>query len=293
MDINNIFSNSDYTTNNGVYVINDDDRYTSNFGHQWKDFQNVQIDSYNNNQISYKFFKRIIFDQENLLSNKNILEIGSGAGRFTEYLVKSAKLCVSVDMSSAIYYNVAKKNKNLIRVKADLFDLQNKLKFDIVICRGVIQHTPNPFLSIKKLHTFLNEDGFLFFDIYKMPKIGLLHPKYLIWRPIFQYFFSYDLVKKFLIKRISLLLKIKKLLRKILFNSYFLADCLLPIWSYEDKLKLSKDLHEKWAILDTLDGIFAKYDNPKSNKTIINFLEKNKYKIINNDKKNNIFQTKL
>ena len=33
-----------------------------------------------------------------------ILEIGCGAGRFTEHIVKYAKLCVSVDLSSSIFY---------------------------------------------------------------------------------------------------------------------------------------------------------------------------------------------
>ena len=62
-----------------------DDNYTSNFGKQWKDFQNVQIDSLNNNNISFKFLNRILFNQMTILNDKTILEIGCGAGRFTEY----------------------------------------------------------------------------------------------------------------------------------------------------------------------------------------------------------------
>ena len=79
-----------------------------------------------------------------ILNDKTILEIGCGAGRFTEYLVKSSKLCVSVDLSLSYILQCFKKNKNLILVKSDLMNLDFKTKFDIVICRGVIQHTPNP-----------------------------------------------------------------------------------------------------------------------------------------------------
>ena len=293
MVINNFFSNSKFSINNDVYIVNKDDSYTSNFGKQWKDFQNVQIDSFNNNNISFKFLKRLIFNQENLLNNKNILEIGCGAGRFTEHLVKYAKLCVSVDMSSAIFHNVAKKNKNLIRIKSDLMKLYPKVKFDIIICRGVIQHTPDPYLTIIKLHNFISPKGSVFFDVYKKPKIGLFHPKYLIWRPLFKFFFNYDSTKLFLIKNIKILLKIKKIIRKVFFNSYFISDCIIPVWSYEEKLSLSKELHEKWSILDTLDGLFAKYDKPISNKKLTNFLKKNNFKIVNKDIKNNIFETKL
>ena len=105
MDINKIFLNNNYTIKDNVYVFNQNDLYTSNFGHQWKDFQNVQIDSLNNNEISYKFLKRLLFNNEEILKDKIVLEIGCGAGRFTEYLVKKTKLCVSVDLSSAILYH--------------------------------------------------------------------------------------------------------------------------------------------------------------------------------------------
>ena len=99
MEINNLFSEKNFTFKEGVYIFDKNDNYTSNFGKQWKDFQNVQIDSLNKNNISLKFLNRILFNQINILNDKTILEIGCGAGRFTEYLVKSSKLCVSVDLS--------------------------------------------------------------------------------------------------------------------------------------------------------------------------------------------------
>ena len=43
-----------------------------------------------------------------ILNDKTILEIGCGAGRFTEYLVKSSKLCVSVDLSQ-LYFTMCQK----------------------------------------------------------------------------------------------------------------------------------------------------------------------------------------
>ena len=51
-------------------------------------------------------------------------------------------------------------------------------------------------------------------------------------------------------------------------------------------------MQEKWSVLDTLDGLFAKYDKPISNNNILKILKNNKFKVINNDRKNNIFQTK-
>ena len=293
MEFNNIFQNNKYIKKKGVYIINESDDYTTNFGEQWKDYRYVQIDSYNNNSISYNFLKKLIFNNEKILNNKNILEIGCGAGRFTEYLVNHAKLCVSVDLSTAIFYNFAANSKKLILVKADFLQLIPNMRFDIVICRGVIQHTPHPFKSIKKLHKFVKNDGSVYFDVYKMPKIGYLHPKYFLWRPVAQKFLSYKKVKKILEKRIIFLLKLKKIIRKIFFNSRFIADSIIPIWDHQGLLELNKKQHEKWSILDTLDGLFAKYDKPISYNKIINFLNKNNYKLLNSDKNNNIFETTI
>ena len=52
-------------------------------------------------------------------------------------------------------------------------------------------------------------------------------------------------------------------------------------------------MQEKWSVLDTLDGLFAQYDKPISNKNIVKLLKDNNFKVINNDQKNNIFQTKI
>ena len=146
-----LFNNPFKTDNRGILIINDKDKYASNFAKQWKEYNYVQIDSKNNFNISEKFLEDLIFDSLDFLHNKEVLEIGCGAGRFTEHIVKKSKLCVSVDLSSAIYHNVVKNNDNLILVKADFLELIPLKKFDIVICRGVLQHTPDPLKSIDLL----------------------------------------------------------------------------------------------------------------------------------------------
>ena len=168
----NFFSNNFERSKEGIYILDKDDDYTKNFGKQWKDYNTTQIDSFNTTLISQKhFLKKIIFSEIEKLKGKNILEIGCGAGRFTEYLAPISNICVSIDLSSAIYYNVAKNSKNLFLIKADFLKLISKKKFDVVICRGVLQHTPNPFHSILKLYEFIDKKGVVFFDIYLTPKL--------------------------------------------------------------------------------------------------------------------------
>ena len=74
-------------------------------------------------------------------------------------------------------------------------------------------------------------------------------------------------------------------------NSYFISDVFIysDMDFYEGKLELSKKMQEKWSVLDTLDGLFAKYDKPISNKNIVKLLKDNNFKVINNDQKKIIF----
>ncbi len=285
----NIFSK----LSNNLYILDKDDQYTSNFGKQWRDYRDVQIDSLNNFDLSYQYLNKMLFDNVNILKGKTILEIGSGAGRFTEYLSQYCKLCVSVDLSSSIYHNVAKHNNNVILIKSDFNKLLANKKFDLVFCRGVLQHTPDPIKSILKIHSFAKKDGYIFFDIYKLPKLGYLHPKYFFWRPIIKSFVKYENFEKFLNNNINLILKIKRIIKLIFFKSNFISDSIIPIWDYKGKYNISDNLLQKWSILDTLDGIYAKYDYPQSNNKIIKILKKNNISIVKNDPNIIIFQTKI
>ena len=289
----NFFSNNFERSKEGIYILDKDDDYTKNFGKQWKDYNTTQIDSFNNFDISKNFLKKIIFSEIENLKGKNILEIGCGAGRFTEYLAPISNICVSIDLSSAIYYNVAKNSKNLFLIKADFLKLISKKKFDVVICRGVLQHTPNPFHSILKLYEFIDKKGVVFFDIYLTPKIGLFHPKYFFWRPLINKFFTYENFEIFLKKNIKMLLSIKRKIKYIFFNSNFISDIFIPIWDYKGKLVLNEKQLEDWAILDTLDGIYAKYDNPINKKKLLIFLKKNNIKLLKINNIDNIYKSKL
>ena len=274
-----------------ILILNKEDGYTKNFGKQWQDFNKVQIDSFNSFDISEQYLKQLLFDEYEDLEGKAVLEVGCGAGRFTEHLVKKAQTCVSVDMSSAIFHNVSKDKDNLFLVKADFTKLLPKMKFDIVICRGVLQHTPDTFLSILKLHEFVSDKGSVYFDIYSS-KLGKLHPKYFFWRPLIRTLWTYESFQNILRENISFLLKYKRKLKSFFFNSKFIADSLIPVWDYKDSIDLNNKQLEDWAILDTLDGIYAKYDNPKNYKKVLGFLRRKGIKVLKSDQNMNHFKTR-
>ena len=287
------FENSFLDKKENVLILNAEDGHVENFGKQWRDHSDVQIDSLNDFELSKKMLEELLFQDLDFLNNKTVLEIGCGAGRFTEYLVKHAKECVSLDLSSAIFYNIAKEENNLVRIKADFLDLKPREKFDVVLCRGVLQHTPHPKLSIEKLFEFVKDSGLVFFDIYPKPKAGLLHPKYLIWRPLFKKLIPYEKCEILLSSNIRTILRYKRFIKKMLFNSKFISDCLIPVWDYHDVLDLTEEQLEKWAVLDTLDGLYAHYDIPMSNREVLKLLEKLNFEVLSSKKEKNIFKVCL
>src|SRR6478672_2434613 len=77
---------------NGAYrVVQQSENYTDNFGFQWNKFASTQIDKDKNIDLSYSRFMSVTgWDKEDL-SGKNILEVGSGAGRFSQIVLDHTK----------------------------------------------------------------------------------------------------------------------------------------------------------------------------------------------------------
>jgi 2-polyprenyl-3-methyl-5-hydroxy-6-metoxy-1,4-benzoquinol methylase len=101
------------------------------------------------------------------LKDKKVLEAGSGAGRFTEILLKYDAVVDSFDYSTAVEAN-AKNNgyhKRLVLVQADIRKMPfPKESYDYVLCLGVLQHTPNPEESIQCLWDMVRPGGALVVD---------------------------------------------------------------------------------------------------------------------------------
>ena len=235
-----LFFDNNFTIKNNVFILDNDDQYAENFGKQWKKYLFTQIDSKNNFKISQNYINDLLFNNFKYIENKKIFEIGSGAGRFTEILTKYSKNICTIDLSKAIFYNVERNNPNVCRIKGNYFNLISKNKFDVIICRGVLQHTPNPNKYLLKLFEFCKKDGLVIFDIYSLPKIGKLHPKYFFWRPIIKNFIKYESLESFLTKNIKTLLRVKRFIKKLCLNSDFLSDAIIQFMIILIKLNLAQ-----------------------------------------------------
>src|SRR6186713_2131632 len=90
---------------NGIPRFVERSNYAQAFGLQWKAYAKTQLDSYSGTNLSGERLERCLGNSADSLKGKNVLEVGCGAGRFTELLVKAGAHVHSLDLSEAVEVN--------------------------------------------------------------------------------------------------------------------------------------------------------------------------------------------
>ena len=244
-----------------------------NFGIQWNKFQKTQFDSHTGLNLSESRLNNCSEWNLKSLKGKLLLELGSGAGRFTEIFLKYGAIVVSVELSSAIYSNYSNnKHKNLILIKDSLKDFKfPEALFDYVFCYGVAQHLPNPIDAYSACVKNLKPStGLVSIDHY-WKRLGeripcfFYYSKYL-WRPITTKLNPYFLL--LLVKFITYLylpfdIILKKIFPKKLYKliKIFIP---IPVANFYLERGVRQDFRNliNCCIMDTFDRLGAKYDHP-------------------------------
>ena len=269
-----------YPIVNGIPRFVPENNYADAFGEQWNRFPKIQLDSYNGQSLSEIRLARCMRGHLADLKGKMVLEVGSGAGRFTEILLKHGAIVHTLDYSIAVDANGINNgyHENLTLVQADIRLIPfPKASYDYVVCLGVIQHTPNPEESINCLWEMVKPGGQLVIDHYRW-NLGLVLPpplggaeslyRWLIlklpmksrfkvvkaitdfWFPIHWFFRKYSLIQRILVR-------------------------LSPVHFYYSQFELpDRQMYYDWALLDTYDGTTDFYKHYRNESQIEKFLKK-------------------
>jgi SAM-dependent methyltransferase len=263
---------------NGVVRIVSGDNYTDNFGFQWNKFSKTQIDREKKDFLVSKvrFFEETNWDPLSL-KGCNVLEVGCGAGRFSQVVLSNTKANLySVDFSSAVEANYQNNRKYKDRIKifqASIYEMPFKNNsFDRIFCLGVLQHTPNFEDSVKSLAEKLAINGELVVDFYPINGWWTkINAKYIL-RPWVKRFKHKKLLS--LIERnVDWLIAFYFLNQKIGLGKFL--NRFLPIPNILSTIpnKLSSDELRDWVILDTFDMFSPEYDNPQTIKQVKEWME--------------------
>jgi SAM-dependent methyltransferase len=244
------------------------ENYAGNFGMQWNMFRQTQLDSFTGHPISRdRFFSQSHWSAEQL-EGKRVLDVGCGAGRFTEIALSTGAHVVAMDYSSAVdacYANHSSCDR-LSVVQADIYHLPFAPEaFDYVYCFGVLQHTPDVRASFMALPAMLHPGGHLAIDCYPGTPVNFLWPKYWL-RPLTK---RMDAERLFGLCKwmVRWLLPVSELVRRIPLVGRKLRYG-VPVVNYRGVLPLNDAQQRDWSLLDTFDMLAPAHDHPKSLDTI-------------------------
>jgi SAM-dependent methyltransferase len=259
---------------NGIPRFVDSRNYANAFGKQWNLFRKTQLDSYTGTKISRDRLKRCLGASFETLQHRYVLEAGCGAGRFTEILLKAGARVFACDLSDAVEANWenCKKYANYFGCQADILRLPiSPGQFDIVICLGVIQHTPSPEETIQTLCSHVKPGGLLVMDHYARG-----YPQSLSRRALRSFLLkrSERLGMSYCLTLVGLLWPVHRLLWRLRglrgiqrIRGFFLRFS--PLVDYHDAYpQLGPGLLREWAILDTHDTLTDVYKHLRSKEEI-------------------------
>ena len=250
------------------------ENYTDNFGVQWNKFDKTQLDREDvGKDISRRrFFAETHWDNQDL-TGQNVLEVGSGAGRFSRVVLEHTKASLySVDYSDAVIAN----HKNNSPLAPDRFHLfQASIyelpfpddSFEKVFCLGVLQHTPDFDASVKALISKAKIGGEIVVDFYPIKGWWTkVHAKY-IFRPITKRL-SHGRLMHIIEANIDWLISAEWALHKLGLGILARFLPIVDIWGTFPKY-LSESEKREWAVLDTFDMFSPQYDNPQRIKNVV------------------------
>ena len=249
----------------GVPRICDPENYTSNFGMQWNAFRETQIDTDEAGISKRRFFAETAWRAEDL-DDLDVLEVGSGAGRFSQVvLAHTGANLYSVDYSSAVEANLAN-NGGIAPDRFHLFQASiyempfPDDSFDKIFCLGVLQHTPDFTASVRSLVDKAKPGGEIVVDFYciRGPWTKITG-KYLL-RP-----FTRRMDQQRLLKLVRThagwMMKLGQWMNRVGLHA---LTRFLPIPDLAIMPKgLTQEQLREWVVLDTFDMLSPEYDNPQ------------------------------
>ncbi len=202
-----------------------------------------------------------------------MLEVGCGAGRFTEILLSTGAFVTSVDLSAAVEANqdnFAQDARHRV-LQADVLHLPfARGQFDIVFCLGVVQHTPHPEETIQKLYEQVRPGGWLVIDHYAWT-VSELTKSAILFRLVLRRMRP-EQGLKWSRRLVDVFLPLHRAVRR-----YKIAQQLLsrvsPVLAYYHHLPLDDDLQREWALLDTHDSLTDWYKHFRTKGQIRRALE--------------------
>jgi ubiquinone/menaquinone biosynthesis C-methylase UbiE len=265
------------------------DGYCDNFSFQWKHWKRLQFQDNNIGSAmekhTKKMFKSLTKLSSKKIKDKIVLDIGCGAGRFSDVALHLGAKVIALDFSFSI--DIAKDNflnnrKKILFIQADAYNMPfRNNSVDYAFSIGVLHHTPNPILGVKEAYRVLRKRGEFSISVYA-DKSFYTFINVRIWNYIF--------------KTLKPILSFyPPLLYSYIFGfmAHFLAKIWIPL-SYPLRVFFPTAILQdyRWSILDTFDALTTNYQSGHTPDQIKNWFKEAKFHKIKRISKNNFLGNK-
>jgi 2-polyprenyl-3-methyl-5-hydroxy-6-metoxy-1,4-benzoquinol methylase len=246
-----------------------DDGYADAFGRQWLAYRRTQLDSETGLPISRTRLERCLGAPLSALKGADVLEAGCGAGRFTELLLQAGARVFACDLSRAVDANrdYCARFPGHFVCQADISALPAAdAAFGVVLCLGVLQHTPDPEASIRALAAKVKPGGLLVVDHYARPRgptrlLAPLTPRALLRQVLIR------VDPATATRAAHAVTSARRPLHRALWRNHPVAHAirrgwraLSPVIDYYDRYRdLGPERLAEWARLDTHDALTDRY----------------------------------
>lgn len=252
--------------------------YADAFGLQWNVHRRTQLDSYTRTTISRDRARRCLGEPLwralQAPGRTHVLEVGCGAGRFTEVLLSTGACVTSVDLSSAVeanQENFPQDDRHRV-VQADILSLPfAPAQYDIVFCLGVVQHTPSPEEALARLYAQVKPGGWLVLDHYTYTL-----SQFTKTAPLFRIVLRHLPPERGMLwtdRLVRWLFPLHRAARRSRVAQALLSR-VSPVLSYYHALPLNDDLQRQWSLLDTHDSLTDWYKHFRTRDQIRRALER-------------------
>jgi SAM-dependent methyltransferase len=254
------------------------ENYAAAFGAQWNMFPKTQLDSNSGVSVSEDRLSRCMQGNLESIAGTQVLEAGSGAGRFSEVLLKYGAQLHSFDFSSAVEANASNNgdSNQLSLAQADIRKIPfPRADYDYVVCLGVLQHTPDPEESIRSLWHMVKPGGALVIDHYRWTLRWMLPPPIRDCVGVYRWVIlrlpqasRFGVVKRLTDRWFPLHWRF----RDSLFMQRLLRRVSPVIFHYPGIRLKDRQAHYEWSLLDTHDSTTDFYKHMRTPRQIEDFL---------------------
>ena len=235
--------------------------YTESFSYEWQRFRTTQLDSASRGTATRDRLQASLSMPLEQLRGKLVLDAGCGMGRFAEVVHHYGGEYVGLDYSYAVdaaFSNVGRL-RDVHLVQGDLFALPFALDtFDLIICLGVLHHTPDPARAFAGLPRVLKPGGRLSITVYDAGnKVYVLNSRF--WR------------------RFSTRLP-RKVLHALSYASvplYYLWTLPVVGWVFRSLAFISLERDWRWRVLDTFDWYSPRYQSWHTHHEVFGWFKQN------------------